>query len=68
MLYDMAPPIRQPLRELTKDEQMLLQKVAQTRTEAAEVVARAKSLLAVRGGASFAAAARGAGRKRIAEV
>jgi transposase len=63
MLYDMAPPVQEPLRELTKDEQLLLQKVAQSRTEIAEVVARAKSLLAVRGGASLAAAARAAGRK-----
>jgi transposase len=63
MLFGRVPPIREPLRELTKDEQWLLQKVARSRTEAAEVVARAKSLLAVGGGASFAPAARAAGRK-----
>ncbi len=58
----MARASREPLRELTSGEESALQKLAHSRTEAAEVVARAKSLLAIVGGASFAAGARAGGR------
>src|SRR5664280_986895 len=63
ILCGMVPPIREPIRKLRKGERLLLQKVAQCRTETAEVVARAKSLLAVAEGDGFAAAARAGGRK-----
>ena len=59
----MARQSREPLRELTDEERNTLQEVRRRRTESAEVVARAKSLLAVGGGASFAAGARAVGRK-----
>lgn len=51
------------LRELTDAERETLKKVARSRTEAAEVVGRARSLLAVAEGAGFAAGARAGGRK-----
>jgi transposase len=54
---------REPLRELTREEQSVLKRVARSRTEAAEVVGRARSLLAVAAGAGFAAGARAGGRK-----
>ena len=41
----------------------MLKKVARSRSEAAEVVARAKSLLAVAARANFSAGARAGGRK-----
>ena len=59
----MARQSRERLRELTSDEQRTLQQVARSRTEMAEVVARAKSVLAVAGGMSFAAGARAGGRR-----
>jgi transposase len=51
------------MRALVDEELDTLQKVARSRAESAEVVARAKSLLAVAGGADFAAGARAGGRK-----
>lgn len=51
------------MRALANEERDTLQKVARSRSEAAEVVARAKRLLAVAGGADFAAGARAGGRK-----
>jgi hypothetical protein len=54
---------REPLRELTKEEQEKLKRVARSRSEAAEVVGRAKSLLAVAKTGNFAAGARAGGRK-----
>ena len=51
------------MRALIETERDTLQKVARSRAEPAEVVARAKSLLAVAGGADFEAGARASGRK-----
>lgn len=51
------------MREITNEERAALKKVAGSRTEAAEVVARAKSLLAVAHGEDFEAGARAGGRK-----
>ena len=51
------------MRALTEDEQDTLKKVVRSRSEAAEVVARAKSLLAVADGADFVTGARAGGRK-----
>jgi len=59
----MARQAREPLRELTSEERHKLQKVARSRTDTAEVVARAKSILAVAEGANFAAGARSGDRK-----
>jgi transposase len=54
---------REPLRALETEERETLEKVTRSRAEAAEVVARAKSLLAVADGANFAAGAKAGGRK-----
>lgn len=51
------------MRAMANEEREALKKVARSRTEAAEVVARAKSLLAVATEANFEAGARAAGRK-----
>ena len=51
------------MRALANEEREMLEKVARSRSEAAEVVARAKSLLAVADGADFKAGARAGGRK-----
>lgn len=51
------------MRALVDGELETLRKMARSRSEAAEVVARAKSLLAVAGGADFVAGARAGGRK-----
>jgi Homeodomain-like domain len=51
-----------PLRPLTPAERRALAAVARAGSERADRVARAKALLAVAAGASFAAAARAAGR------
>jgi transposase len=58
----MARQSREPLRDLRRDERDTLRRIARSRTEPAEVVARARSLLAVADGASFAAGARAGGR------
>jgi transposase len=52
-----------PLRSLTADERLTLEQVSRAHTVPAAEVARAKELLMVAAGASFAAAARAAGRK-----
>lgn len=54
---------RDGLRELMDAEREMLKKVARSRTETAEVVGRARSLLAVADGAGFATGARAGGRK-----
>jgi transposase len=54
---------KDPLRPLTADERLALERVSRSHTEPAAEVARAKELLAVAEGASFEAAARTAGRK-----
>lgn len=54
---------REPLRALETEERETLEKVTRSRAEAAEVVARAKSLVAVADGADFAASAKAGGRK-----
>ena len=59
----MSRKSREPLRELTKEEQEKLKRVARSRSEAAEVVGRAQSLLAVAATGNFAAGARASGRK-----
>lgn len=58
----MSQQKRDGLRELTKAERETLKKVACSRTEAAEVVGRARSLLAVADRAGFASGARAGGR------
>jgi transposase len=59
----MAGHQKDPLRPLTCDERLALEQVRRSHTAPAAEVARAKELLAVADGASFEAAARGAGRK-----
>lgn len=59
----MAQPQKEPLRSLTPAERTLLGQVAAARGERMERVERARLLLAVAEGASFAAAARSVGRK-----
>lgn len=59
----MTHPNREPLRVVTTEEREMLKQVARSRSEAAEVVARAKSLLVVADGAGFAEGARASGRK-----
>jgi transposase len=51
------------MRALSNEERDTLKKVARSRSETAEVVGRAKSLLAVADGTNFAAGARAGGRK-----
>jgi transposase len=53
---------KDPLRPLTSEEQEALGQMARMRSQRADIVARAKALLAVAQGASFTAAAHGAGR------
>lgn len=52
-----------PLRAVTEDERAVLAQVRRSGREAAAVVARAKALVAVADGASYTAAAQGAGRR-----
>src|SRR3712207_9365241 len=59
----MAGRQHEPLRPLTADEQAELARIARARRDEAARVARAKALLAVADRASFAAAARAAGRR-----
>jgi transposase len=59
----MAAPQQTPLRPLTAEERRLLTQIARAPSERADRVARATALLAVADGASFAAAARAAGRR-----
>ena len=51
------------MRALTSQERKILEKVSRSRTEAAEVVSRARSLLAVAKTGNFAEGARASGRK-----
>jgi transposase len=59
----MVRPQKAPLRALTAHERTTLAQVARSGAERADRVARAKELLAVADGASFADAARAAGRR-----
>jgi transposase len=59
----MAGRQHEPLRPLTADERAELARIARASSDQAARVARAKGLLAVADGASFAAAARAAGRR-----
>jgi transposase len=59
----MPHPQKIPLRPLSEVERTVLAEVARASAERADRVARAKALLAVADGASFAAAARAAGRR-----
>jgi hypothetical protein len=59
----MPHPQKSPLGALTESERTVLAQVARASAERADRVARAKVLLAVADGASFAAAARVAGRR-----
>lgn len=52
-----------PLRALSDDERTVLHQLSRSGTAAAAVVARAKAVLAVAGGASYTAAAQAAGRR-----
>ena len=59
----MPRPQKAPLRPLTAHERATLEQVARSGAERADRVGRAKALLAVADGATFAAAARAAGRR-----
>ena len=59
----MPRPQKTPLRPLTAHERATLEQVARSGAERADRVGRAKALLAVADGATFAAAARAAGRR-----
>lgn len=59
----MARRQKDPLRTLTAEEQAWLQRISRAQSEPASHVLRAKLLLAVAAGASFAAAARAVGRR-----
>ena len=59
----MPRPQQNPLRSLTPQERATLEQVARSGAERADRVSRAKALLAVADGATFAAAARAAGRR-----
>jgi transposase len=59
----MPRPQQTPLRPLTPHEQAILAQVARSGAERADRVSRAKALLAVAAGATFAAAAHAAGRR-----
>lgn len=59
----MVRPQKEPLRPLTDSERATLAQVARSGAERADRVARAKELLAVADGATFAGAARAAGRR-----
>ena len=52
---------KDPLRELTQQEEQVLQKLAKSSSERVDVVKRANALLAVRAGTSYAEAAKQAG-------
>jgi transposase len=52
---------KDPLRELSQQEEQVLQKLAKSTSERVDVVKRAKALLAVRAGTSYTEAARVAG-------
>ena len=54
---------KEPLRSLSEEERRWLERVSRSHSEAAAVVARARSLLAVAEGKPFAVAAREAGRR-----
>jgi transposase len=54
---------KDPLRALSDDERAVLEHLSRSGREAAAVVARAKAVLAVAGGASYTEAARAAGRR-----
>ena len=54
---------KDPLRPLTREEQEALGQITRMRSQRADIVARAKALLAVAQGASFTTAAHGVGRK-----
>ncbi len=59
----MPRPQNDPLRPLTAEEQAVLERLSRAHAEPAARVARAKALLTVAAGHSFADAARAAGRK-----
>ena len=59
----MARQQKEPLRALTPAERAALEQGTRARSERADCVARAAALLAVADGATFAAAARAAGRR-----
>jgi transposase len=52
-----------PLRHLTQEEERALQRIVKASSERADVVKRAKAILAVRAGKSYSAAAQEAGYK-----
>lgn len=54
---------KDPLRELTVEEQNWLERISRSQSEPASHVARAKAILSVAGGSTYTAAAQAAGRK-----
>src|SRR5215472_16763495 len=60
---DMSNQQKDPLRELTQQEEHALHKLAQASSERLDVIKRAKALLAVRAGTSYTEAAEQAGYK-----
>jgi len=58
----MPRPQKEPLRPLTADEGVALERLSRAQAEPAALVARAKAVLAVAAGQSFTDAARAAGR------
>lgn len=54
---------KEPLRALSEDEGAVLRHLSRSGRESAAVVARAKAVLAVAGGATYTAAAQAAGRR-----
>ena len=54
---------KDPLRALTSEEQVALERLSRSQSEPASHVARAKALLAVAAGQTYAAAAHAAGRR-----
>jgi hypothetical protein len=64
----MARPQKEPLRELTEAERQQLQALARSRSAPADRIVRAKALLAVADGATFAQAAIEVGWQRYQSV
>ncbi len=61
--YSMTRRQKDPLRQLTAEEQTALDRLSRSQSEPASHVARAKALLAVAAGQNYCAAAQAAGRR-----
>jgi hypothetical protein len=64
----MGPPQKEPLRVLTSEEQVCLERIARAGSERVDRVRRARALLAVAAGQSFAQAAVQAGLRSPSTV